>query len=63
MATFILNQYDGDIDLSNKEGRKLYNAGCTGVKKGQKFDGSKERCGSGMGCSNTGTAKPKKNMF
>eukprot|EP00957_Ditylum_brightwellii_P009215 697407-Ditylum_brightwellii.AAC.1 len=43
MATFILNPYDGDIDLSNKEGRKLYNAGCTGVKKEQRFDGSKER--------------------
>eukprot|EP00957_Ditylum_brightwellii_P161745 12315189-Ditylum_brightwellii.AAC.1 len=43
MATFILNWYDRDINLSNKEGRKLYSAGCTGVKKEQRFDGSKER--------------------
>eukprot|EP00957_Ditylum_brightwellii_P013434 1014199-Ditylum_brightwellii.AAC.1 len=43
MATFILNPYDGDIDLSNKEGRKLYNTGCTGVEKEQRFDGSKEK--------------------
>eukprot|EP00957_Ditylum_brightwellii_P047276 3591401-Ditylum_brightwellii.AAC.1 len=43
MATFILNPYDTDIDLSNKEGRKLYDAWCTGVEKEQRFDGSKER--------------------
>eukprot|EP00957_Ditylum_brightwellii_P106423 8119336-Ditylum_brightwellii.AAC.1 len=43
MATFILNPYNGDINLSNKEERKLYNTGCTGVKKEQRFDRSKER--------------------
>eukprot|EP00957_Ditylum_brightwellii_P095266 7256442-Ditylum_brightwellii.AAC.1 len=38
MATFVLNSYDGDIDLSNKEGRKLYDAGSTGVEKEHRFD-------------------------
>eukprot|EP00957_Ditylum_brightwellii_P151506 11537894-Ditylum_brightwellii.AAC.1 len=43
MAAFILNPYDGDIGLSTKEGRKLYDTGCTGVKKEQIFGGSNEK--------------------
>eukprot|EP00957_Ditylum_brightwellii_P010013 755663-Ditylum_brightwellii.AAC.1 len=51
MANFILSPYNGVIDLSNKKGRKLYDTGCTDVKKEQRFDGLKEKRGSGMGCS------------
>eukprot|EP00957_Ditylum_brightwellii_P154627 11768473-Ditylum_brightwellii.AAC.1 len=43
MATCILNPYTWDIDISNKEGRKLYAAGCVEVEKEQRFNGLKEK--------------------
>ena len=40
---FVLNPYDADLDLTDKDDRKLYNDGCKGLKEtGDHFDGKKK---------------------
>ena len=39
---FLLNPYDAELDLSNKEDRKLFTEGCKGVKEKDIFDGKKQ---------------------
>ena len=39
---FILNPYDAQLDLSNKEDRKLYQDACRGLRENDYFDGRKE---------------------
>ena len=39
---FVLNPYDGDLDLSDKDDRKLFKDGCIGLKEGDLFDGKKQ---------------------
>ena len=40
--TFLLNPYDADLDLSDKEDRKLFTEGCKGVSEKDIFDGRKQ---------------------
>ena len=40
---FILNPFQADIDLSNKEDKKLFEKGCEGLAKEDKFDGKREK--------------------
>ena len=40
--TFMLNPYDADLDLLDKEDRKLFNEGCKGVSNKDIFDGKKQ---------------------
>ena len=42
MSAFLLNPYDGDLDLSNKDDRKLYQDACKGLAKENLFDGKKQ---------------------
>ena len=39
---FMLNPYDADLDLSNKEDRKLFTEGSKGVREKDIFDGKKQ---------------------
>ena len=39
---FLLNPYDADLDLSDKEDRKLFTEGCKGVSEKDIFDGRKQ---------------------
>ena len=40
---FILNPYSVDLDLSDKDDRKLFQQGCKGIKKeADFFDGKRE---------------------
>ena len=39
---FILNPYDADLDLNDKDDRKLFQDGCKGLKDDQLLDGKKE---------------------
>ena len=39
---FILNPYDGNLDLNNKDDRKLFRDGCNRLKEKDLFDGKKE---------------------
>jgi len=41
--SFILNPFQSDIDLSNKEDKKLFEKGCEGLAKEDKFDGKREK--------------------
>ena len=46
MTTFLLNPYDADLDLSDKDDRKLFQEGSKGIKSTNKdecilFDGKK----------------------
>eukprot|EP00957_Ditylum_brightwellii_P080175 6097905-Ditylum_brightwellii.AAC.1 len=40
--SFILNPYDANLDLGNKDNQKLFVDATRGLPKGQKFDGKKE---------------------
>ena len=42
MPTFLLNPYDGDLDLTNKDDRKLFQDACKGLEKENLFDGKKQ---------------------
>ena len=46
MATFILNPYDADLDLSNKDDRKLFLDACKGLPKKDRFDGKRQNFGN-----------------
>ena len=39
---FLINPYDADLNLSDKEDRKLFKDGCVGLKEADLFDGKKE---------------------
>ena len=43
MNTFMLNPYDGELDLANKDDRKLYHDGCKGLQEANRFDGRREK--------------------
>eukprot|EP00957_Ditylum_brightwellii_P212335 15367190-Ditylum_brightwellii.AAC.5 len=40
---FILNPYDGDLNLADKGDRKLFVDGIKGIEESQRFDGKKEK--------------------
>ena len=42
VSAFLLNPYDGDLDLNDKEDRKLFKDGCVGLKEKDLFDGKKQ---------------------
>ena len=42
MAAFLLNPYDGNLDLSDKGDRKLYADACKGLPESNRFDGKRE---------------------
>ena len=46
MTTFILNPYEADLDLTNKEDRKLFLDACKGLPDKDKFDGKRENFGN-----------------
>ena len=39
---FLINPYDADLNLGDKEDRKLFKDGCAGLKEADLFDGKKE---------------------
>ena len=39
---FLINPYDVDLNLADKDDRKLFKDGCAGLKEGDLFDGKKE---------------------
>ena len=39
---FLINPYDADLNLADKDDRKLFKDGCSGLKEGDLFDGKKE---------------------
>ena len=39
---FLINPYDADLNLADKDDRKLFKDGCAGLKEGDLFDGKKE---------------------
>lgn len=39
---FLINPYDADLNLADKEDRKLFKDGCAGLKEADLFDGKKE---------------------
>ena len=39
---FFINPYDADLNLADKDDRKLFKDGCSGLKEGDLFDGKKE---------------------
>ena len=45
MPTFMFNPYDGDLNLSDKDDRTLYQDACKGLPDDNKFDGMKEKYG------------------
>ena len=46
MTTFLLNPYEADLNLSNKDDRKLFLDACKGLPEGNKFDGKRENFGN-----------------
>lgn len=46
MTSFLLNPYEADLDLSNKEDRKLFLDACKGLAEDDKFDGKRENFGN-----------------
>ena len=42
MVAFILNSYDAELNLTDKDDRKMYNDACKGLKEANLFDGKKE---------------------
>ena len=42
MSTFLLNPYDGDLDLTDKGDRRLYQDACKGLAEANRFDGRRE---------------------
>ena len=42
MAAFLLNPYDSELDLTNKDDRKLYENACKGLKEDSLFNGKRE---------------------
>ena len=39
---FLINPYDADLNLADKDDRKLFKDGCVGLKEADLFDGKKE---------------------
>ena len=39
---FLINSYDVDLNLADKDDRKLFKDGCAGLKEADLFDGKKE---------------------
>ena len=46
MTTFLLNPYEADLNLSNKDDRKLFLDACKGLPEDDKFDGKRENFGN-----------------
>ena len=39
---FLINPYDADLNLADKDDRKLFKDGCSGLKEEDLFDGKRE---------------------